>query len=301
MYSTEQKEIFRRNLKLLMNYKKCKIDDVAKACDINARTFKSYYYGEKFPNPKRLERIALYFNMPIDALFETDNPISTKRKMEQTYHQIQGLLEERKKTNPSDVIDSYIFKHHSPIHFAFLRMCEALNITVEYIPIMDAEEVQELSTHDEYDSDEIGLLYKQEANKFVINSDVLGRLYDKDQDNGISPNETLKKLQSIQDVVNLLESKLAPTRTEDVYRKTGLKIIAEQIEEAEKPDKKEFMQIDAIPVLVRISSKKDVSSMEEIKKHSLSDLQFEPKEFSLSEFIDLEDTLTTDIFSMLFS
>lgn len=301
MYSTEQKEIFRRNLKLLMNYKKCKIDDVAKACDINARTFKSYYYGEKFPNPKRLERIALYFNMPIDALFETDNPISTKRKMEQTYHQIQGLLEERKKVNPSDIIDNYIFKHHSTIHFAFLRMCEALDITVEYIPTMDNEEIQELCTDDEYDTDDIGLIYKQETNKFMINSDVLGRLYDKDQDNGISPNETLKKLQSIQDVVTLLESKLAPTRTEDVYKKTGLKIIAEQIEEAEKPDKKEFMQIDDIPIMVRISSKKDISSMEEIKKYSLSDLQFEPKEFSLSEFVDLEDNLTSNLFDMLFS
>ena len=100
---------------------------------------------------------------------------------------------------------------------------------------------------------------------------------------------------------NCSRCKLAPTRTEDVYRKTGLKIIAEQIEEAEKPDKKEFMQIDDIPLLVRISSKKDISTMEEIKKYSLSDLQFEPKEFSLSEFVDLEDNLTSNLFDILFS
>ena len=275
-YTPEQKESFAQNLRLLMQKLDRSMDTVAKGTDINARTFRSYYYGEKFPRQEALQKIADYFCVPIDALFSKDDPIDIRSAMERFYHLMQRYYDNQKEYNSVEIIDIFIDKQLSKqhIHSNFLSMCNALGINIEYISIIPEESLEELAVDDEYDTNDIAVNIKKEEKLSISDIELMKKFFEGDS----------IKANSIQQIADTFKAVLAQNTVSFAKNKTGLDITAQEIKDGMYTEK----DIEDIPIIVRISCIKDIQSLDEVHHKFLKDLFTEPKEYSLSELIGLE-------------
>ena len=276
-YTPEQKELFAKNLRLLMQKLNVSRDTVAKAIGMSTGTFKSYYYGEKFPKPEKLQRIANYFNVPVDSFFTPEDPIIKRGEMIKFYQQMKRYFEDLNQSSPIDIIDNFINSQisESKIHFTFLSMCNILGINIEYISTIPSDTLEELTFDAEYETDDIATKIAQDELKFVPDSELMKKLFENAPDTAAS----------VQRVMDMLRTVIVPNRVKNAKNKTGLELTANEIKDGLYTKE----NIADIPISVRIGAFKEITSLDKIKAQSLKDLLFNPKEYTLSEFIDLEE------------
>lgn len=276
-YTSEQKELFVKNLRLLMQKQHLARDTVAKAIGLSSGTFKSYYYGAKFPKQEKLEKIANYFSVPVDALFTVDDPLVKRNEMVKFYQQMKRYFEELNQSSPIDIIDNFINSQisESKVHFTFLSMCNILGINIEYISTIPSDTLEELTFNAEYETDDIATKIAQDELKFVPDSELMKKLFDNAPDSAAS----------IQRVMDMFRTVTVPNRVKNAKNKTGLELTANEIKDGLYTKE----NIADIPISVRIGAFKEITSLDKIKAQSLKDLLFNPKEYTLSEFIDLEE------------
>lgn len=285
-YTPEQKELFVKNLRLLMQKQHLARDTVAKAIGLSSGTFKSYYYGAKFPKQEKLEKIANYFSVPVDALFTIDDPLVKRNEMVKFYQQMKRYFEELNQSSPIDIIDNFINSQisESKVHFTFLSMCNILGINIEYISTIPNETLEELTFDAEYDTDDIATKIAQDELRFTPDSELMKKLFDNAPDSAAS----------IQRVMDMFRTVTVPNRVKNAKNKTGLELTANEIKEGVYT----CDNIADIPILVRISSFKDISSLDDIKHQTLKDLFINPKEYTLLELINLEDDFITAFYNI---
>lgn len=276
-YTSEQKELFAKNLRLLMQKLNVSRDTVAKAIGMSAGTFKSYYYGEKFPKQEKLQRIANYFKVPVDSFFTPEDPIIKRGEMIKFYQQMKRYFEELNLSSPIDIIDNFINNQisESKVHFTFLSMCNILGINIEYISTIPNETLEELTFDAEYDTDDIATKIAQDELKFTPDSELMKKLFENAPDTAAS----------VQRVMNALQTVITPNRVKNAKNQTGLELTANEIKDGLYTKE----NIADIPILVRIGAFKEIKSLDKIKAQTLKDLLFNPKEYTLPEFIDLEE------------
>ena len=276
-YTPEQKELFAKNLRLLMQKLNVSRDTVAKAIGMSTGTFKSYYYGEKFPKQEKLQRIADYFKVPVDSFFTPEDPIIKRGEMIKFYQQMKRYFEELNQSSPIDIIDNFINSQisESKVHFTFLNMCNILGINIEYISTIPSDTLEELTFDAEYDTDDIATKIAQDELKFTPDSELMKKLFENAPDTAAS----------VQRVMDMLRTVIVPNRVKNAKNKTGLELTANEIKDGLYTKE----NIADIPIIVRIGAFKEIKSVNEIKAKTLKDLLFNPKEYTLSEFIDLEE------------
>ena len=276
-YTPEQKELFAKNLRLLMQKLNVSRDTVAKAIGISAGTFKSYYYGEKFPKQEKLQKIANYFKVPVDSFFTPEDPIIKRGEMIKFYQQMKRYFEDLNQSSPIDIIDKFISNQLSEpqVHFTFLNMCNILGIHVEYLSTIAEEEIEEMSFDAEYDNDDIVTKIKQEERHFIPDSKLMKKIFEDTPDTAVS----------IKNIMDALQTVIIPNREKTAINKTGLELTAKEIKDGLYSNK----NIADIPIEIHIVAFKEIKSLDKIKSQKLKDLLFNPQKYTISKFIDLEE------------
>lgn len=221
---TANKKNLSRNLHKLLSNAHFSVRQAAKLCNIPLRTFESYYYGEKLPKEQNLLAIAHLFNMTPHALLSDDWSKASAYER-QLYRDVNRMYDELTENTPVKIITDMLTQH-IPCHRRFYKLCQYLEITIDYIPQYTDGFLKEVLYDYVDDIDEIDLVRQVTDSKLKDSKDLLIQRL---TSNGLSEEEITKQIASTLNLTLSTHPKLVDLFYQDrnVYRSKALQYFAD--------------------------------------------------------------------------